>query len=1091
MSTVSSTNSAINGLYSNPNQITGLVSGLDTQGMIESLVNSYSMKITSLQQDSQMAAWEQNAYQDVISLLSSFTSTFSSFSNSSTNLFSNSFFSSATSSTALGNFSEYLNVTGSTTSEVQVNSISQLATSARYESSTLSSGPSSTITGDSVNLSEESDVGLLTGDLKLTYGSTDITLTFEADDILDAYEELGYDPNSVTTDQKNEALKLAIENKLTDTTVTINGTTGTAASRIEVNLSSSGEISFSDKGTGGNSVKISSASAAIRSATGLDFSGSDDVMSIKLDSDCVLSEQQTGAEQLSGRDITFVLDGVSRTITIPSIVERSAGGYYLDGDLVDTDQLANELTNYLNDELSKIFNGDISVENLGTNGNLELEFNIKNGETSTLCITCATGEALGLSGEKTYNYLDSAITLGEFLGEDYFEGSETAIMAQGGVSYTSSAGWTDSMGNKVVEDNGQWYQVDANGEKKYGEELIINGESIGVFEADTTLSKVIAAINSNTDAGVTASVSSLTGKIVFTSTNTGAGGSIDILEGGLADDLFGNTVVGESSTTTTTYRNSLADTQLESEIADDYELNFSVGDDTYSFTPGDTGFQDYLTALSVAGEDSTQNYANFIDYVNSQMEDKGKDVVIEATNKGDDMTIVITSTQEEDVSLEMGGTTVIGNYTAEIEAYNADFTTLFDDNGTLAEETYFRFVDQSGDFIDVTMAAGMDFDTLKSALESTFGYTIDGTVDDFVIYNEDGEPLGNIYSYSNEEGLDSDALEALNPSDMTSVGELTDAYEVEKFAGSVSTKNDYNYVDGYSQGQDCEMNVTLNGVNMTIVRSSNEIDLDGLKLSLTKVFGEDDEDYEPITFETNYDTDKVVDVVQDMVDQYNELIQKVRDLYTTVPYQDSSGAAYLPLTDEDKADMSTSEIETYEEKVKTGILFGDSNMKNLYESLTSVFSGTLGAELRAIGLDTNFDISDKTTTLTLDKDKLAEMLRTDPTTVQNLFTRSTDNGDTSDGLMATLNSKINNYASTSTANKGILVRAAGTELSSLSLLDNFYQDKIDSFQEQITSWQSKLESKIDYYSAQFTRLEVLMSQMNSQSSALSQLSGGY
>ena len=46
-------------------------------------------------------------------------------------------------------------------------------------------------------------------------------------------------------------------------------------------------------------------------------------------------------------------------------------------------------------------------------------------------------------------------------------------------------------------------------------------------------------------------------------------------------------------------------------------------------------------------------------------------------------------------------------------------------------------------------------------------------------------------------------------------------------------------------------------------------------------------------------------------------------------------------------------------------------------------------------------------------------------------------------------------------------------------------------EKEISSWQDKMSDKVDYYTSKFTQLEVLINEMNSQSSALAGLTGGY
>ena len=70
------------------------------------------------------------------------------------------------------------------------------------------------------------------------------------------------------------------------------------------------------------------------------------------------------------------------------------------------------------------------------------------------------------------------------------------------------------------------------------------------------------------------------------------------------------------------------------------------------------------------------------------------------------------------------------------------------------------------------------------------------------------------------------------------------------------------------------------------------------------------------------------------------------------------------------------------------------------------------------------------------------------------------------------------------------MKKAGTTLSSYSLTNNEIQDQMDNLQKQIDKWQDKMGDRIDFYTKQFTQLEMLINQMNSQSSALSGMMGG-
>ena len=291
----------------------------------------------------------------------------------------------------------------------------------------------------------------------------------------------------------------------------------------------------------------------------------------------------------------------------------------------------------------------------------------------------------------------------------------------------------------------------------------------------------------------------------------------------------------------------------------------------------------------------------------------------------------------------------------------------------------------------------------------------------------------------------------------------------------------------YTKGKDAEFVATVNGERLELKRSSNTVDLDGLSVTLKGTF---DEGGEKITFTTNSDSDKIVDTVKAFVEDYNKLVTELHNAYSTMPLQDSRGNNYLPMTEDEMSKNSESYIKSYEEKAKTGLLFGDSDLSNLYTRLTQSVqgSGEIGAALRSIGLSVEYSAG--LSTLSLDEDKLRSALDSDPDKVKNAFTASTSTGASSNGIMAGLKSTLEQYGKTSIGSPGILVKKAGTTLSSYSLTNNEIQDQMDNLQKQIDKWQDKMCDRIDFYTKQFTQLEMLINQMNSQSSALSGMMGG-
>ena len=91
--------------------------------------------------------------------------------------------------------------------------------------------------------------------------------------------------------------------------------------------------------------------------------------------------------------------------------------------------------------------------------------------------------------------------------------------------------------------------------------------------------------------------------------------------------------------------------------------------------------------------------------------------------------------------------------------------------------------------------------------------------------------------------------------------------------------------------------------------------------------------------------------------------------------------------------------------------------------------------------------------------------------------------------MVRLQTLVNKYASTTGATKGILIERAGSQYAPTSILTNSMQKQMDEIDDEIDRLMDKLEMEQDRYISQFTTLETLISQMNSQSSWLSNAFG--
>ena len=298
------------------------------------------------------------------------------------------------------------------------------------------------------------------------------------------------------------------------------------------------------------------------------------------------------------------------------------------------------------------------------------------------------------------------------------------------------------------------------------------------------------------------------------------------------------------------------------------------------------------------------------------------------------------------------------------------------------------------------------------------------------------------------------------------------------------------------EGQDAIISVDFGDGSepIEISRSSNVFDLNGLSVTVSGTFGTYNGDHidvnaskpeDAVTFEAKVDSDKAVDAVKQMVEDYNSMIELVNKELST-----KRDRNYAPLTDEQKKEMSEDEIKLWEEKAKAGMLFNDSDLRSLANELRTVFSGTDIKALQEAGITLSSEYSENGK-ITFDEEKFRAAVEADPEGISKLFTSEKDeNGGGFNGIITSMDNICQKYAATTGATKGILIEKAGNKSAPLSLLNNSYFKQMSSIDEVIDSLNDKLKSERERYNKQFTNLETLIAQMNSQSSWLTQQFGG-
>lgn len=296
--------------------------------------------------------------------------------------------------------------------------------------------------------------------------------------------------------------------------------------------------------------------------------------------------------------------------------------------------------------------------------------------------------------------------------------------------------------------------------------------------------------------------------------------------------------------------------------------------------------------------------------------------------------------------------------------------------------------------------------------------------------------------------------------------------------------------DNYIKGRDAVLSVKYPGSDeeIEIIRSSNSFNLDGISVTLKGVFGYDEsgneiQDTEAITFTASVDSEKTTTAVKDMITAFNEILELVNKELTTKPNRD-----YAPLTDEQKEEMTESQIEKWEEKANSGLLFGDSDLRAMAGSLRTIINSADRAKLAEMGITVSENYSDNGK-LVFNESKFKAAFEKDPDAVYELLNRASENNEdgtkTQAGLLTRINEIMNRYGATSGATKGIFINRAGSVHAPTSVITNSIQKQLDRLDDYIDTLNDRLKTEQDRYIKQFTSLETLISQMNSQSSYLS------
>jgi len=299
-------------------------------------------------------------------------------------------------------------------------------------------------------------------------------------------------------------------------------------------------------------------------------------------------------------------------------------------------------------------------------------------------------------------------------------------------------------------------------------------------------------------------------------------------------------------------------------------------------------------------------------------------------------------------------------------------------------------------------------------------------------------------------------------------------------------KVDVGILDGTtmsSQGTDAEIVVKDDkGGVFTHTGISNTLTLDGMTFKFTGEIPA-----EGISVNGKNDTAGVKDKLVNFINDYNKLMEKLNTL--TLEKRNKN---YMPLTDEQKKEMSENEIKIWNEKVKQGQLYKDSDVSRIANSMKSAMRGLVDGvdgNLEKFGIKPVADYQGtKNGTFVIDEDKLTNALENNLEDVMKLFISTPPSDDSLSALEKNKSTGVAQRLKGILYNETVsisssLIKKVGIEGSASSVNSEItkaikkYDRKMEDMEKDFAKREQQLYSK-------WATIESMMNKLNAQQSYL-------
>jgi flagellar hook-associated protein 2 len=495
-------------------------------------------------------------------------------------------------------------------------------------------------------------------------------------------------------------------------------------------------------------------------------------------------------------------------------------------------------------------------------------------------------------------------------------------------------------------------------------------------------------------------------------------------------------------------------------------LNITVYNDPTNPTVGQTA----VPPISI---NTTDKISDVVSKINNAVDSSGKSLGLQAIydqnlqqfivkTKSTGAAVKIDLSVNTDVSSQMFLSKYLGIGTNASVTGSALFSTVTIATGTNDQLS----IDIGGGVSSqITLAAGTyDINSLVQEINNEISNN--STLKNKVIATTDGSKI----TFT---GANSGAQSTITVSD---VGTDTGASALGFSSSSTNTGTVGTYV---TNGQNAD--VIFNGNEITSLTSNNATIM-GINWSFKSKTLDTNGNLTTTSVNVSQNFDAEVKNIEDFISKYNDILDKLNTAYNEPVYSD-----YQPLTDDQRSQMTDTQIQQWEAKAKSGLLHGDSiinslinNMRN--DMISTVNNGSQYNSLSSIGIESK-SYMDKGK-LYVDETKLRAAIQADPDGVQKLFNQlgTTSNG--TNGLLNSLSDHIQQAIQSLTDKAGMVGNSQYDQSTIGKLLGNI--------QTSITTLTDKLNQKENQYYQQFSAMEQAMAKYTSQSNWLTaQLSAGH